>query len=68
MLNTLWAVAMNDKIELLEKMKIPDGTKILVTLLPDTDESNFWTNASHVSLDKIWGNKEDDVYEQLLQE
>jgi hypothetical protein len=66
MLDTLWAVAKNDKIELLEKIKIPDGTKILVTLLPDTDESNFWTNTSQVSLDKIWGNKEDDVYEQLL--
>ena len=66
MLNTLWAVAKNDKIELLEKIKISDGTKIPVTLLPDTDESNFWTNISQVSLDKLWGNKEDDVYEQLL--
>jgi hypothetical protein len=31
MVDTLWAVAQNDKIELLEKVKIPDGTKILVT-------------------------------------
>ena len=67
MLNTLWAVVQNEKIELLEKIKIPNGTKILLTLLPDTDESNFWTNTSQVSLDKIWGNKEDDIYEQLLQ-
>ena len=41
MLNTLWAVAKNDKIELLEKIKISDGTKIPVTLLLDTDEANF---------------------------
>jgi hypothetical protein len=66
MLDTLWAVARNDKIELLEKIKIPDSTKILITLLSDTDESSFWTNISQVALDKIWGNKEDGVYEQLL--
>ena len=66
MLNTLWAIARNEKIELLERVKIPDGTKILVTLLPDTDESHFWTNTSQVPLNKVWENKEDEVYEQLL--
>ena len=67
MLNTLWAVARNEKIKLLEKIKIPNKTKLLVTLLADTDESDFWVNTSQVCLGKIWGNKEDDVYEELLQ-
>ncbi|MFH1860658.1 MAG: hypothetical protein ABH870_06575 [bacterium] len=66
MLNTLWAVAQDKKIELLEKMDIPDGTKILVTLLPDRGEQQFWQNVSRVSLDAIWDNPEDDVYAQLL--
>lgn len=42
MLNTLWAVVQKEKIELLEKANIPEGTKVLVTVLPDDNESQFW--------------------------
>ncbi len=55
------------KIELLEKVEIPEGTRVLVTLLIDEDEPKFWQSASQLSLDKVWNNSEDDIYEQLLE-
>ena len=65
MLKTLWAVIREGKIELLEHIDLTEGTKVLVTLLPD-DEAEFWLQTSQVSLDTIWDNPEDDVYAQLL--
>lgn len=67
MLNTLWAVVREGKIELLESANLSEGTKVLVTLLPD-EESEFWLLASQSSLDNIWNNEEDDVYAELLHE
>ena len=46
MLKTLWAVVRKEKIELLEKEKIPEGTRVLVTILPENDESQFWLKTS----------------------
>lgn len=66
MLNTLLAVAQKEKIEFLEKVNIPEGTRVLVTVLPEDNESQFWLKTSQVSLDTIWNNSEDDVYAQLL--
>ncbi|ALF56447.1 hypothetical protein ACX27_18330 [Nostoc piscinale CENA21] len=65
MLKTLWATVRHGKIELLESAELPEGTKVLVTLLPD-DENEFWLQASQKSLDEVWDNTEDDVYAQLL--
>jgi hypothetical protein len=65
MLKTLWATVRQGKIELLEPSELPEGTTVLVTLLSD-DETQFWLQASQVSLDTIWDNTEDDVYAQLL--
>lgn len=65
MLKTLWATVRQGKIELLESEELPEGTRVLVTLLPD-DETEFWLQGSQVSLDKVWNNTEDDVYAQLL--
>ncbi len=65
MLKTLWATVRQGKIELLEPGEIPEGTRLLVTLLPEY-ESEFWLQASQTSLDAIWDNTEDDVYAQLL--
>lgn len=65
MLRTVWATVHHGKIELLEFMELPEGTKILVTLLPD-DEAGFWAQASQPSLDAVWDNAEDDVYAELL--
>ncbi len=66
MLKTLWATICQGKIELLESAELPEGTRVLVTLLPD-DEAGFWLEASQISLDAVWDNNEDDVYAQLLQ-
>ncbi|HEY0739420.1 MAG TPA: hypothetical protein VGD69_31140 [Herpetosiphonaceae bacterium] len=66
MLTTVWAVVHEGKVELLEQLDLPEGTKVLVTLLPD-DEQDFWIGASQASLDAVWNNSEDDIYAQLLQ-
>ncbi|MFH0924107.1 MAG: hypothetical protein V1872_00490 [bacterium] len=68
MLKTFWAVARKEKIELLEKESIPEGTRVLVTILHQDNESNFWLKTSQVSLGAIWKNTEDDVYAELLEE
>ncbi|MEG3846784.1 hypothetical protein QT971_05730 [Microcoleus sp. herbarium19] len=65
MLKTLWATIRQGKIELLELSELPEGAKVLVTLLPD-EETEFWLQASQTSLDTVWDNTEDDVYAQLL--
>jgi predicted DNA-binding antitoxin AbrB/MazE fold protein len=64
MSKTLKAVVREGRIELLEPVDLPEGTKVLVTLLPD-EETEFWLSASQVSLDTLWDNPEDDVYGQL---
>ncbi len=65
MLKTIWAIVNQGKIELLEKVNIPEGTRVLITLLPD-EEDDFWLNTSQSSIDSIWDNTEDDIYAQLL--
>lgn len=62
---TVWATFRQGKVELLEQMEVPDGTRVLVTILPD-EEDEFWFQASQVSLDAVWDIEEDDVYAQLL--
>jgi len=66
MLRTLWATVPQGKIELLESAELPEGVRVLVTVLPD-DEPEFWLQVSQTSLDAVWDNAEDDVYAQLLQ-
>ncbi len=65
MLKTLWATVRQGKIELLELSDLPEGAKVLVTVLPD-EEAEFWLQASQTSLDRVWDNTEDDIYAQLL--
>jgi hypothetical protein len=65
MLNSLWAIVHDGKIELTEPVALPEGAVVLVTVLPQGDES-FWQQASDTSLGSIWDNTEDDVYAQLL--
>jgi hypothetical protein len=62
---TVWATFSQGKVELSEPIAIPEGTRILVTILPD-DESDFWLKASQTSLAAVWDNDEDDIYAQLL--
>ena len=65
MLQTVHAVVQGGKIELSEMVDLPEGMKLLVTLLP-TDEDVFWLAASQTSLDAVWNNSEDDIYAELL--
>ncbi|WP_414512383.1 hypothetical protein [Nostoc sp. PCC 9305] len=65
MLKTLWATVREVKIELLESEELAEGTRVLVTLLPD-DETEFWLQTSQTSLSSVWDNAEDDVYAELL--
>lgn len=67
MMQTVWAVIHDGKIELAEPADLPEGAKVLVTLLPE-DEGRFWVEASQKSLAAIWDNAKDDVYAQLLEE
>ena len=64
---TLRAIIREGKIEPLEQVDLPEGSKVLVTLLLD-EEAEFWLQASQASLETIWANSEDDVYAQLLKE
>lgn len=65
MLNSVWAIVRDGRIVPLESVDIPEGTKVLVTLLPES-ETEFWLQASEVSLSAVWDNAEDDVYAELL--
>ena len=67
MIKTLLATVRKGKIEISEQVTLPEGAKVLVTLLPN-DEAKFWHDASQESLNKVWDNAEDDVYAELLEE
>ncbi len=66
MLKTIWATVQQGKIELLEISELPEGAKLLITLLSSDYESEFWLQASQSSLDAVWNNTEDDIYAELL--
>jgi len=67
MLQTVWAVIHDGKIEPLEGVAFPEGAKVIVTWLPEEDESLFWLSASEFSLTEVWENDEDNIYADLLQ-
>jgi len=56
MLNTVPAIIKEGK-----------GTRVLVTLIPEETNSDFWQKVSETALAKIWDNLEDDIYERLLE-
>jgi hypothetical protein len=65
MMNTIWGVVREGKIVPLENINIPEGAKVLVTLL--SDEDDFWLAVSQPALSAVWDNAEDDVYVELLE-
>ena len=67
MMKTVHAIARQGRVDLLEPLDLPEGAKLLVTVLSD-DEVDFWLHASQASLAGIWDNAEDDVYAELLEE
>ena len=70
MLSTVWGIVRDGKIELAEPTVLEEGAKVLITALPNVEESDndFWMRASETSLAAIWDNPEDDVYAELLKE
>lgn len=66
MFSTVWAVVREGKIEPLEQVDLPEGSKVLVTLISEED-GEFWTQASQGALDAVWDNSEDEVYARLLE-
>jgi hypothetical protein len=65
-MNTIWAVIREGKIVPLEEINVPEGTRVLVTLLAE-DDTDFWLATSDSSLSEVWSNAADDVYAELLQ-
>ncbi len=65
MMNAMWAIVREGKIDFLEDVDLPEGADVLVTVLSDED-TRFWQAASQTALDAVWNNEEDDVYAELL--
>ena len=65
MLHSMWAVVHDGKVELTEPAQLPEGARVLITILP-AEEDTFWQQASQASLAAVWDNTEDDVYAQLI--
>ena len=65
MLTTYPAEVRKGRINIFEKAKIPDGSRVFVTVI-DQDDSQFWLKASSSALDRIWNTSADDVYADLL--
>jgi hypothetical protein len=64
-MNTVRGIVHAGKNEFLEPIEVSEGTEVLIAV-PSADENEFWLKASEQSLDAIWNNSEEDVYEQLL--
>ena len=67
MLNTVRAVVRDGKVAFAEKIDVPEGTELLVTILAG-DDADFWLKVSQSALAPIWENPEDDLYADLLEE
>ena len=65
MLSTIWGVVRDGKVEPLDQTGLPEGARVLVTILHD-DDILFWRKLSEESLKGVWDNKDDDVYAELL--
>lgn len=64
MQETIRAIVSEGRLEPLDKLSIPDGTEVVVTIVTNGE---FWLDASESSLEAIWENPEDDVYAELLE-
>jgi hypothetical protein len=67
MLTSHWATVHDGRIELAPGVELPEGIRLLVTVIPE-EEEQFWLRASESSLADVWGSAEDDAYAQLLDE
>lgn len=65
MLKTFKTQYKKGKILLIKDVSIPEDAIIFVSF-KDNQKEEIFLNASESSLDKVWNNNEDDIYEQLL--
>lgn len=64
MMQTIWGIVRDGRIEPLEPTSLPEGSQVLMTVITD-DDTAFWRQASEASLQAVWGNDEDDCYAAL---
>jgi hypothetical protein len=55
----------NGHIMLQDGAMMAEGTHVLVTIL-QPDDMRYWQSASESSLDKIWLNEDDEIYEKII--
>jgi predicted DNA-binding antitoxin AbrB/MazE fold protein len=67
MLQTVWATVREGKIEPLEPVELPEGSRMIITIIPD-EEPGDWLRIGEMALDTVWDNPEDDIYGELLKE
>ena len=67
MLSTIWATVREGKIELLEDIDLPEGAKLLITLVEE-EESPFWWQDCQSQLDDILNDSEDDTSTPLSEQ
>ena len=48
-----------------EELNIPNDSIVYISYNVNSDK-DFFLKSSEITLDKIWDNNEDDIYEQLL--
>jgi len=68
MITTVWGVVREGRIDLPGGVELENGKRVLVTVLPEDEDANFWLAASQSSFDAIWNNPEDDAHAELLKE
>jgi hypothetical protein len=57
-----------NKIEIAEQTSLPEGARLVITVLLPDEDKDFWLRASEPSLVAIWNHPQDDAYAQLLAE
>ena len=65
MITTIEAQYKQGQVLINNDVIIPDNTTIYVSF-KDSTEDDFFLKASESSLENLWNNIEDDIYEQLL--
>jgi hypothetical protein len=66
-MTTVWAVVRDGKIVPVESFPLQEGARLLITVMPETEEDAFWEAINQDALAKVWDNEQDDVYAQLLE-
>jgi predicted DNA-binding antitoxin AbrB/MazE fold protein len=66
MTTTVEAIYENGKLVLPRPLSLPEKAHVRVTIESGDTEREAWLKLSEESLTKIWGNADDDVFNELL--